>query len=144
MSSRAAADIPTQLRDETVITVTGDRFWLVAAVAPDTNIILYIRLYPSRPTPFRKMFLRELPDNHTIDDEFLVDGPPGCMPACWNSAYTPATEHTATATQSNMSFNNKDDEQTNSIIHLRASPESAEERLEALDKESANTNSANV
>jgi transposase-like protein len=91
--------------DETVINVPGDRFWLVAAVEPDTNVILYVRLCPSRTTALTKLFLREVQDKHAIDDaEFLVDGAPGCMPVCSNSACTSATKHTATATPSNVSF----------------------------------------
>ena len=63
--------------DETVIKVNGDRFWLVAAVETDTNVIQHIGLYPSRTTALTKMFLQELQNKHTIDDaEFLVDGAP--------------------------------------------------------------------
>jgi transposase-like protein len=78
--------------DETVVKVNGVRFWLVAAVEPATNVILHVRLYPSRTTALTKMFLRELQDKHAIDDaEFLVDGAPGCMRGCSNSACTSAT-----------------------------------------------------
>jgi len=69
---------PAQIAlDETVVKVNGDRFWLIAAVDPDTNIILHVGLYPSRNTAVTKLFLRELQDKHAIDDaEFLVDGAP--------------------------------------------------------------------
>ena len=69
---------PAQIAlDETVVKVNGDRFWLIAAVDPDTNIILHVGLYPSRNTAITKVFLRELQDKHVIDDaEFLVDGAP--------------------------------------------------------------------
>jgi transposase-like protein len=69
---------PAQIAlDETVVKVNGDRFWLIAAVDPDTNIILHVGLYPSRNTAITKVFLRELQDKHAIDDaEFLVDGAP--------------------------------------------------------------------
>jgi transposase-like protein len=91
--------------DETVIKVTGDRFWCVAAVEPYTTVVPHVWLYLASATALTKMVLRELQDKPAIDDaEFLFDGPPGCMPACSNSAYTSATKHTATATPSNVSF----------------------------------------
>jgi transposase-like protein len=70
--------VPAQIAlDETVVKVNGERFWLIAAVDPDTNIILHVGLYPSRNTAITKVFLRELQDKHAIDDaEFLVDGAP--------------------------------------------------------------------
>ena len=63
--------------DETVVKVNGERFLLVAAVNPDTNLILHVGLTSSRNTAATKMFLQELQDKHAIDDaEFLVDGAP--------------------------------------------------------------------
>ena len=63
--------------DETVVKVNGERFWLIAAVDPDTNIILHLSLYPSRNTAITKLFLRALQDKHAMDDtESLVDGAP--------------------------------------------------------------------
>ena len=63
--------------DETVVKINGDRFWLIAAVDPDTDIILHVGVYPSRNTAITKVFLRALQDKHAIDDaEFLVDGAP--------------------------------------------------------------------
>jgi transposase-like protein len=69
---------PAQIAlDETVVKINGDRFWLIAAVEPNTNIILHVGLYASRNTAITKLFLRELQDKHAIDDaEFLVDGAP--------------------------------------------------------------------
>ena len=63
--------------DETVVKVNGERFWLYAAVDPKTNVILHVRLYPSRNIALTKRFLRELREKHSIDDaEFFVDGAP--------------------------------------------------------------------
>lgn len=63
--------------DETVVKVDGDRFWLYAAVDPDTNVILHVGLYPTRTTALTKMFLRELAEKHDVEDaEFFVDGAP--------------------------------------------------------------------
>ena len=69
---------PAQIAlDETVVKINGDRFWLIAAVEPNTNIILHVGLYSSRNTAVTKLFLRELQEKHTINDaEFLVDGAP--------------------------------------------------------------------
>ena len=39
---------PAQIAlDETVVKVNGDRFWLIAAIDLDTNIILHVGLYPT-------------------------------------------------------------------------------------------------
>ena len=63
--------------DETVVKVNGERFWLYAAVDPETNEILHIGLYSARTAVATKLFLRELQKKHSIDDaEFFVDGAP--------------------------------------------------------------------
>lgn len=63
--------------DETVVKVQGERFWLYAAVDPETNVILHVSLYPTRTTALTKMFLRELSAKHDVEDaEFFVDGAP--------------------------------------------------------------------
>lgn len=46
--------------DETVIQVNGQRYWLYAAVDPDTNHLLYVRLFPTRTTALTQLFLEEL------------------------------------------------------------------------------------
>ena len=77
LEPRSGRDPATIALDETVVKVNDDRYWLVAAVNPDTNVILHVQLYPSRNTALTKMFLRELKQKHTIDDaEFLLDGAP--------------------------------------------------------------------
>lgn len=63
--------------DETVINVVDARYWLYAAVDPETNGILHVRLYPTRTIVTTKMFLRTLNEKHSVDDaEFFVD----CVP----------------------------------------------------------------
>jgi transposase-like protein len=63
--------------DETVVKINGERFWLYAAVEPETSVILYVELYPARNLATTKMFLRELAEKHDVDEaEFLVDGAP--------------------------------------------------------------------
>ena len=73
-----AGRAPDQIAlDETVVKVNGERYWLYMAVDPETNDILHLRLFPSRTTVLTKRFLRELADNHAVEDaEFLVDGAP--------------------------------------------------------------------
>ena len=46
--------------DETVIQVNGERRWLYAAVDPETNKFLHVRLFPTRTTQLTVLFLREL------------------------------------------------------------------------------------
>ena len=46
--------------DETVIQVNDERRWLYAAVDPETNKFLHIRLFPTRTTQLTVLFLREL------------------------------------------------------------------------------------
>jgi transposase-like protein len=77
LAPRGGRDSAQIALDERVINVTGDRFWLVAAVELNINVFLHVRFYPSRNTALTKMFLRELQDKHPIDDAvFLVDGAP--------------------------------------------------------------------
>lgn len=59
---------------ETIVKIIGERFWLVAAVGSDTNIILQDRLHTSRNTAVAKLFLREIKQKHAIDEKFVVDG----------------------------------------------------------------------
>ena len=63
--------------DETVIQLTDQRYWLYAAVDPETNEFLHIRLYSTRTTALAEMFLRELSEKHDIEHAvFLVDSAP--------------------------------------------------------------------
>ncbi len=54
--------------DETVIRVNDQRYWLFAAVDPDTNRLLHVRLFPTRTSALTEMF--------------LVDGAPRLQAAC--------------------------------------------------------------
>ncbi|MFB6138592.1 MAG: IS6 family transposase [Halobacteriaceae archaeon] len=63
--------------DETVVKLEGERYWLFAAVDPETNVILHSGLYSHRNLGATKMFLRELDEKHDLDEtEFFVDGAP--------------------------------------------------------------------
>jgi len=63
--------------DETVIHLNDQRFWLYAAVDPETNDFLYVRLFPTRTIVLTKQFLQELREKHSVEDSlFLVDSAP--------------------------------------------------------------------
>ncbi len=60
--------------DETLIRVNGQRHWLYAAVDPDTNQFLHVRLFQTRTTQLTLLFLRELHEKQQVSDvTFLVD-----------------------------------------------------------------------
>jgi putative transposase len=60
--------------DETVIRVGDERYWLYAAVDPETNEFLHTRLYPTRNNSTTKQFLRELCEKHSVKESpFLID-----------------------------------------------------------------------
>jgi len=62
---------------ETVIQLDDQRYWLYAAVDPETNEFLHVKLYPTRTTALTEMFLSELREKHDIQDAvFLVDSAP--------------------------------------------------------------------
>ncbi|WP_246988309.1 IS6 family transposase [Halorientalis marina] len=61
--------------DETVIRINDQQYWLYAAVDPNTNCFLHIRLFSTFTTALTEIFLRELCEKHAVDDAvFLVDG----------------------------------------------------------------------
>jgi len=61
--------------DETVIQVNDERHWLYAAVDPETNEFLHVRLFQTRTTQLTVLFLRELREQQQIEQAtFLVDG----------------------------------------------------------------------
>jgi len=61
--------------DETVIRITDERFWLYAAVDPDSNYLLHLRPFAITTTALTETFLRELRQKHDIESAvFLVHG----------------------------------------------------------------------
>jgi putative transposase len=66
---------PNQIAvDETVVRVNGQRHWLYAAVDPETNQFLHVRLFQTRTTQLTVLFLRELRDKQQVNDiTFLID-----------------------------------------------------------------------
>ncbi|WP_247009449.1 IS6 family transposase [Halorientalis litorea] len=69
--------------DETVIQLDDERYWLYAAVDPDTNELLHTKLEPVRTNAFAHAFFAELREKHAVDDAvFLVDGAAPLKDAC--------------------------------------------------------------
>jgi putative transposase len=69
--------------DETVIQLNDERYWLYAAVDPDTNELLHTTLEPTRTNVLSHRFLAELREKHGVDDAvFLIDGAPQLKDAC--------------------------------------------------------------
>jgi transposase-like protein len=69
--------------DETVIQIDDERYWLYAAVDPDSNELLHTKLEPVRTKVFAHAFLAELREKHNVDDaQFLVDDAAPLKDAC--------------------------------------------------------------
>lgn len=69
--------------DETVIQFDDDRYWLYAAVDPDTNELLHTELESTRTNVIATRFFADLREKHDVDDAvFLVDGAKPLSAAC--------------------------------------------------------------
>jgi transposase-like protein len=69
--------------DETVIQLGDERYWLYAAVDPDTNESLHTKLEPVRTNVFAHAFFTDVREKHNVDDAvFLVDGATPLHDAC--------------------------------------------------------------
>ncbi|MFC4406007.1 IS6 family transposase [Haloarchaeobius iranensis] len=69
--------------DETVIQLNDERYWLYAAVDPETNELLHTKLEPTRTNVLAHAFFTELREKHDVDDAvFLVDGATPLKDAC--------------------------------------------------------------
>lgn len=105
LEPRGSRDSENIALDETVVKVNGERFWLVAAGGPETNVILHVRLYPSRNAALTKIFFRKLKEKHVFDDaEFFVDGAPWLHAGLFELGTHLRREPSANATQLNVSF----------------------------------------
>ena len=61
--------------DETVIQVDDQRYWLYAAVDPDSNEFLHVKLGTAQNLGLSEIFFRELREKHDVENAvFLVDG----------------------------------------------------------------------
>jgi putative transposase len=69
--------------DETVIRLNDERYWLYAAVDPDTNELLHTTLKPTRTNVIARTFFAELREKHAVEEAvFLVDGSHSLQNAC--------------------------------------------------------------
>jgi transposase-like protein len=69
--------------DETVIWIDGEKYWLYAAVDPDSNELLHTKLEPTRTNALAEIFFGELTQKHDVDDAvFLVDDATPLKEAC--------------------------------------------------------------
>lgn len=60
--------------DQTAIRVNDEQYWLYAAVDPETNQFLHVRLFPTYTIPIGKEFLAELLEKHDVAEAvFLID-----------------------------------------------------------------------
>ena len=68
--------VPNQIAvDETVIRLNDEQYWLYAAVDPQTNKFLHVRLFQTASKLFSRQFLRELRERLPVEQAtFLVDG----------------------------------------------------------------------
>jgi len=66
---------PNQIAvDETVIRINDQRHWRYAAVDPEPNEILHVRLPQARTTQLTVLFLRELSEKQQVEQAtFLID-----------------------------------------------------------------------
>jgi transposase-like protein len=69
--------------DETVIQFGDQRYWLYAAVDPESNELLHTKLVPTRNTVLARSFFTELCEKHDVEDAtFLVDGAQPLQTSC--------------------------------------------------------------
>jgi transposase-like protein len=60
--------------DETLIQLDDERYWLYAAVDPETNELLHTKLEPTRTNVLAYAFFAELCEKHDVDDAvFIID-----------------------------------------------------------------------
>lgn len=69
--------------DETVIQIDDQRYWLYAAIDPDSNEFLHIKLGTTQNLGLSEIFFGELREKHDVSDAvFLVDGAQWLQEAC--------------------------------------------------------------
>jgi putative transposase len=69
--------------DETVIRLNDERYWLYAAVDPETNELLYAKLEPTTNNSIAHAFFTALPKKHDVDNAvFLIDRSHSLKDAC--------------------------------------------------------------
>jgi transposase-like protein len=93
--------------DETVIQLNDERFWLYAAIDPETNRLLHGKLPSTRNLAITEMFLAELREKHFVDDAlFLVDSAPWLQAALHQHGLDYRYENMVIGIASNVCFEN--------------------------------------
>lgn len=88
-----------------MIQFDDQRYWLYAAIDPETNEFLHVKLYPTRTSVLTEMFLRELTEKHDVEDAvFLVDSARDSKLHSTISDSDFDTKNTEIGTLSNVSF----------------------------------------
>ena len=66
-----------------MIRLNDEQYWLYAAVDPETNELLHMKLEPTTTKVLAHSFLTELSEKHDVSDAvFLVDGSHSLQDAC--------------------------------------------------------------
>src|SRR6056297_2092030 len=74
--------------DETVIQLDDEKYWLYAAVDPETNELLHTQLEPTTNSVIAQTFLAEIDEKHDVSEAvFLVDGSHSLQAACHRGGY---------------------------------------------------------
>ncbi len=93
--------------DETVLQLNDEWFWLYAAVDPETNRLLHVKLSPTRNIAITAIFLAELCEKHLVDNAlFLVDSARGCKRRFTDTASITNVKNMVIGTALNVSFEN--------------------------------------
>jgi transposase-like protein len=90
---------------ETVIQLNDERYWLYAAVDPETNEVLHTKLEPTRTNVLAHAFFAELREKHDVGNAvFLVDCAAPLKDACQRHGLDLNTKHMEIGMVSNVFF----------------------------------------
>ena len=93
--------------DETVIQLNDERFWLYAAVDPETNRLLHVKLSPTRNRAITDIFLTESVRNISLmTHSFSSVLHRGCKPHSTDTASITDVKHMVIGVTSNVSSEN--------------------------------------
>jgi hypothetical protein len=90
--------------DETVIQLNDERYWLYAAVDPDTNRLLHVRLYPTKPRSSRCFYRNYVRNIRSTTWSFSSTVYRGCRRPVTDTGYDSSMLHMGSGMPSNVSF----------------------------------------
>ena len=91
--------------DETVLQLNDQRYWLYAAIDPETNEFLHVTLSSTRTTALIEIFPQDLREKHGVFDVvFLVDSAPWLTAALHQLGLRFRYENHGIGTPSNVSL----------------------------------------